>query len=507
MQSGEVGAVYERRAHRLSLARQGLLPLPTSWRQACGGRGVVCWATPFDVVDVVDGNVTPVPPGTTGSVAQKRMEAAAGLSDIAESLGIDLVTCVPTEPKEQFDRDLAKLAFDLAQGAAAVALGVSRADAKLVLLSLHLPGQFFDVGPGMVLDRQAAQAAPLFGGMPERQRSSVDAALQKCTVLPFVVDGFRAPLEGHVAAQRMGQAEARGFEMGRRLAASRRIEMKDHYICATHDTVEFWSARRLPLEPKGELLEGKKKLKAELKKLRAREGQHLDALYQSNDTRFFDVENVLFYNVGSGAFGNSCRHGLHFRRQTGAPPPRPDGGASEHYHRYAVVDDDAGASVANAESAASFSFTISSLSSSTKPHSVWWAMKQGDVSVRTPTLLAGAFALVVDVTAPRGKQPNLSAVLKPLFDGIISALQVDDAVGPLAVARLAAMLREDEGAVAFMLGNKEHAAIAGGELLNAYRDGVKWNPADDNCWDGRLSLTQGKSAEWTIHGKLVALDS
>jgi hypothetical protein len=69
--------------------------------------------------------------------------------------------------------------------------------------------------------------------------------------------------------------------------------------------VELWSIKRLPFEPKGWLKEMGDDLRLALKKMRRQDNSILYGSYRTltNDADY-DIENILFYNVGSSAFSH-----------------------------------------------------------------------------------------------------------------------------------------------------------------------------------------------------------
>jgi hypothetical protein len=83
--------------------------------------------------------------------------------------------------------------------------------------------------------------------------------------------------------------------------------------------VEAWTTHRLPFEPRGWLVAFRDELRAALAVLQAGAGEIVHAVYTSPDTARCDTENVLFYNVGSGALAGAARHGLRFERATTYP--------------------------------------------------------------------------------------------------------------------------------------------------------------------------------------------
>ena len=112
------------------------------------------------------------------------------------------------------------------------------------------------------------------------------------------------------------------------------------YLVQTKQTtsgkvVEAWSAQRLPYEPRGWLLGFRNDLRAALRPLAAAPDQLLGAVYASEHKGFFDVENVLFYNVGPAFLKGAGRYGVRYERAYQVPlPQQPLAWSAGHYHRY-----------------------------------------------------------------------------------------------------------------------------------------------------------------------------
>lgn len=108
------------------------------------------------------------------------------------------------------------------------------------------------------------------------------------------------------------------------------------------NSVELWSAVRLPFEPKGWLLEMRNSLKLAIRDIRGN-STILNAIYSSNKREFVDVENVLIYNVGTAAFRHLCDKGLRFERRIASPPEISIkfNESSIHYHYYGVANREA----------------------------------------------------------------------------------------------------------------------------------------------------------------------
>jgi hypothetical protein len=83
----------------------------------------------------------------------------------------------------------------------------------------------------------------------------------------------------------------------------------------------------------------------------------------------------------------------------------------------------------------------------------------------------------------RGPTPfrNLVAIIKPLLDGVTSALHSDVNPNQEAMARLAKKTGWRAEEILHRLRFPKAPVLGPRRLLDAYRDFVKWNPADDLC--------------------------
>jgi hypothetical protein len=94
-------------------------------------------------------------------------------------------------------------------------------------------------------------------------------------------------------------------------------------VSADHDCVELWSEQRLPFQPKDWLVDMRSDLRAALAGLRCGRDQVLHATFTSAITGAFDIENVLFYNVGASYFQGNATRGIRFERSFTPPPASP----------------------------------------------------------------------------------------------------------------------------------------------------------------------------------------
>jgi hypothetical protein len=269
----------------------------------------------------------------------------------------------------------------------------------------------------------------------------------------------------------------------------------------SHPQVELWSSERLPFEPTGWKRVMRDQLRAEFRQLRPADGGSLEALFCSAATDLFDVENVLLYNVGSGAFTHLAGSGLRFERRY-TPPPCPVALAAPalNYHRYATS---LAPQQPEKSAMARWSFEGLSLRGDLKPDLVWLAMKRGVRKVSAHLAPGDLFGLQLRLEVPQGTSLNLAGKVKPLFDGIISAFQACASPPPRVVLeRLRTRLQLDPEEVRSLLTARESAALGVVELVRPFGRGLQWHPSDDRCALGDLRVVQGH--RWRCEGELIA---
>lgn len=238
-----------------------------------------------------------------------------------------------------------------------------------------------------------------------------------------------------------------------------------------HGSTQFWSSQRLPFEPRGEAAAARNVLRAALAKLKASPDQVLAAEYAGPEAAFFDLENVLFYNVGAASFKGATSRGLvAWRRRT--PPGRPPSGASyRHHHRYRLVP-----RPDRRTEVPTLRFPLPKLTSRLKASEVWWPASRG-ASHGTPPV-AGRYRLDVEVPSAA---PYIAAFLKPLLDGIVCALHRPSTIDTKAVTRLARGTGWIEAEIIERLSSPSCPALPARTILGSYRAFVKWDPADELC--------------------------
>lgn len=277
-------------------------------------------------------------------------------------------------------------------------------------------------------------------------------------------------------------------------------EAPQFHVVPTPDLIEAWSTFRLPFQPKGEALELRTEIRTGISRLKRVPDRILDCTYRSADKAFVDTENVLIYNVGEACFSGVAAHGIRFERVFCEPPDSPETlqhPGARHYVAYktAVATADfthwrRGKSVATWTNAAWPS------RAATSPTPFWLALRASDPQRIAPLQERTTRIGLRVVVAGGGEQVEPAKVIKPLFDGAVSAFHVhaEPAMMRTAVERLAADGWGDAVALERLLRDPRFNLLGPRDLVAPYRNSVKWNPEDERCVLGELVWTPGPGA-------------
>ena len=291
----------------------------------------------------------------------------------------------------------------------------------------------------------------------------------------------------------------------RRLAKPTGLKAEAHERNAT----AVWSNIRLPFEPKGWLLEMRNSIRQKVKDMKAEKNQLLYGLFVSEDTSPCDTENVLFYNVGPGYFSHLCHNGIGFERLFDHPPAVGTLGTKPYFHYYSQIGStDETDFWLKDKLLASWSDVICPVfKSESKPHVFWSAMKNGGVEITNRIAEPQFFGLNVRINAPSGGFVNITGVLKPLLDGIISAFHSHDGKNLAELAeRLAAVSLQDPLTIEGLLMERRLDCLGVRRLLHPFMKGVQWNPADDYCVTAKIILNPSDTLKhFSIDGELYTV--
>ena len=267
---------------------------------------------------------------------------------------------------------------------------------------------------------------------------------------------------------------------------------RDYEIQCDPTGVYLWLSQRLPLQPTGSILEARTKLREAIRSLNIPDGQVLNAEYLSLDDSFFDVENVLLYNVGTGTFRNCASNGIVFSRRRVMPRTAPNGGIFPHSQIYTFSDIP---ELPAKPIFYSFVFEPPPLNTTTKLQDVWW--RAADASSNLSGSLLGPFSIFIELTTSNSIA-NVAAIVKPFVDGVICAMHSDTELSPAAVHKLAVSRKWEQHAVLRKLRNRASGLLGERRLLSSYRYFVKWDPADHLCESCAFIIRKGSGLRCSV---------
>lgn len=270
---------------------------------------------------------------------------------------------------------------------------------------------------------------------------------------------------------------------------------------STSDYVKIWSKMRLPFEPQGINLQLRETIRQNLSNLDSSEGI-LYAQFTSQDPGFFDVENILFYNVGTSHFSKVSKKVLAFERSFQIPTISPNKISYPYYTEYNTKNSEFKIWKIN-NTLAEFSFKIQNLSTSTKPEEIWLAAKQGNVTIFPSSTLSN-FGLDVFI---HSKFPlTLTSIVKPLLDGLISSFQINQANDD-QIKRFAQNLGVIPSQLTPLLIDEKSNLLGISTLVKASSKGVCLKPKDDGLSLCRISQKISNNSQTSITGRLFSLES
>jgi len=260
----------------------------------------------------------------------------------------------------------------------------------------------------------------------------------------------------------------------------------NYYIETSTSSVTAWSTERIPFEPKEWRLEFRNQLRSALAGLSSGGGKILYAAYRSPiGESHVDVENLLIYNVGPAYLASATKNGLVFKRSYQASRNCPVELSSPALHQYEyLLVDDKSLSIEDQDNrplaSLSFELTASALHSCA---GVWYAAKMGNIVLAQRGPMARQWGIFVAIESPSSSTIACSRIVKPLIDGITSALHYHDGSNIDYVSRQLGknLGLSDDALIRSLLEDSSHALFGRTNLLYPYRNNVKWNPQDDYC--------------------------
>lgn len=247
----------------------------------------------------------------------------------------------------------------------------------------------------------------------------------------------------------------------------------------------------MPFEPQNGKLEYKEDLKNEIKNIKNINNEAIKGTYISKETAFVDIENILFYNVGAGAFSSIIHNTLIFEGYLGEYklplPDIQDISSYSHYVRYELVPIPESFENLQPKSEKYLSMEnirCREITSSLKPEKIWLWIKMSLESGNNPIYksnnqLSNKLGLEVKIYGPFRSGVNLAGIIKPLFDGIFSSLTPYSGRPDYElISKIAHNTSCDFETIQKMLLPDNISILPAKNIVEIYRENIKWNPDD-----------------------------
>lgn len=240
----------------------------------------------------------------------------------------------------------------------------------------------------------------------------------------------------------------------------------------------------------------KQELRAAIQALRPQNDEILFAQYAEDgeNDRFFDLENMLLYNLGPSAFGSCGIHGISFSALPDKPEKCREHGVKNRKYAYSYRCRPLRATEAEFSSLrrmATWNDVPLNPREAGSPAKYWKALRGAGERVTAfeyaESPIASGFALKIQLHLPA--QAKLANMIKPLLDGVVCAFHGENADGLDCLIDFCVRHHCQELAIP----NRFPAVLGNRELIRPYRNGQSfiWNPADDLCKLALVTVSYG----------------
>ena len=262
----------------------------------------------------------------------------------------------------------------------------------------------------------------------------------------------------------------------------------NYYIDSDASRVIAWSTACIPFppyKPQDWRADFRDDLREAIARLPSRQGKVLSATYRSAISEGADVENLLIYNVFNAKLSRAARNGLIFERFDEVPPdcPTPLSSQAPCQYEYRLVDDEPMSPEGQGGHVlAAVSFELPARIPES-PATVWYAAKMAGIVVTRGSYVNRPWGILISIRAPSSSIITCSNIVKPLIDGIASALHFHDGADIDCLGeRLGVNLGFRDGTLVKALLQDDTTTLFGEtNLLCRHGDNVQWNPRDEYC--------------------------
>lgn len=284
---------------------------------------------------------------------------------------------------------------------------------------------------------------------------------------------------------------------------------ENYEIYFSSNSVLACSKKRIAFSPRGWQKEFRKRLRCALLQLYSAENQCLTAYCHTVKDGFFDLENILFYNIGAHSFRETAKNQVSAALVSSHEDfVAVDNGAFPHIYLYKIMDSASAVDLqATRDTAVDWEPVPVSkgFRGEKKPFYYWEALTQDSSKIHQHYAIQPGkpFAINVCLSIPESETINLTGVMKPLLDGIVCAFHGPD-------SRLAADAEEIGKRLGITKDRLLHSTTnVLGETcfvkLNQNQKSVRWNPQDYRCESFTLSVEHNPCGIYSFSGRIDTL--
>lgn len=256
-------------------------------------------------------------------------------------------------------------------------------------------------------------------------------------------------------------------------------------------------------EVRKKVIDLRQEIKTSLEKLIVEEDEILLASYSETDkNRFYDVENMLFYNIGTSSFLDCCKSQIAFigdEQRFCEKIETPTDLSSQYFYDYKIVKTTQVNDLINSKNVIAYWEGINidlNIPQSAKRYYSAIRKNAEDIEFeQNLNINFKLFGIKIDVIMPNKNLP--ASIMKPLLDGVICAFHGEQGKTQETLNRI---FGEETGE---KYGNNDKLNIFGErQYVDIYRgaNSYKWNPEDERLQFAWITVSKGEKA--TMSGKI-----
>ena len=281
------------------------------------------------------------------------------------------------------------------------------------------------------------------------------------------------------------------------------IFTKEYLVLSSDLEVMACSKIKIPFEPNPEQSAFRELIQSKLKALRPFGDQILYAQYGCAASQFTDVENALFYNMGTASFcaALSKETSVYFKRMQPNEICGCENWEFQYFYHYSWVPKGKYKYWWEKELICEWKdISLGRVNSTSKATDYFLAIKQSPELIQcfeegSKTTLG----LKIRVSIPKtARFRNVISIMKPMIDGVICAFHTPDGIAIEEVSKLLNINQE-----VFL--SAEKTCLGKCCYISPYRKSIKWNPQDERLDYVVIEPAMVNEEAFSFSGQLFAV--